>query len=122
METLIVLMLLVAAPALSQTVEYTQCAVRMELDNGQKMPVEENAVTVLDTGKEFVIHSNRYPYRNSASGPLVKSIMLEGYRIESSAQHPITGQIFAKTNKPIPGFKQSYAVLMDGGLMQVLCN
>lgn len=57
MKSLIVLML-AALPAIAQSVEYTQCDIRIELDNGEK----------------------------------------------------------------VPGYKQSYAVWMDGGLMQMLCN
>lgn len=122
MKSLIVLML-VALPAMSQSVEYTQCDIRIELDTGEKMPVEENTLRVTDLGDEYVVHSKEHPYVSQPSGKLVHRVTVgDGVVIERSEANIQNGFVYARSNVKVPGYKQSYAVWMDGGLMQMLCN
>ena len=122
MKSLIVLML-VALPAMAQSVEYTQCDIRIELDTGEKLPIEENALRVTDLGHEYVVHSVKHPYVNQPSGELVHRVAVgDGVVIERSEPNEQNGFIYARSNVKVPGYKQSYAVWMDGGLMQMLCN
>lgn len=120
MKTLIPLLLALAVPAAHAAVNYEHCDVRMEYDNGYKDPVQEDAVRVVDHRDSYVVYGAHGKVSNS--GQLVVSTMVDGVLIERSTPHPDTGMVFARSDKKVPGYKQSYAVWMEGGLLQMLCN
>ena len=119
MKILMSLMLALVVPV-HAAVNYQHCDVRMEYDNGYKDPVQEDAVRVTDRGTSYVVYGARGKVNDS--GPLVDSVMVDDVLIERSAPQPKTGLVFARANKKVPGYQQSYAVWMEGGLLQILCN
>lgn len=103
MKILIAMVLALAVPAAHAAVDYRHCDVR-----------------VVDYGQSYVVYGARGKVNNS--GPMISVTLVDGVRIEHSAPHPDTGMVFARSDKKVPGYQQSYAVWMEGGLLQMLCN
>lgn len=120
MKTLIAVVLALAVPVAQAAIEYRHCDVRMDYDNGFKDKVLQDAVRVVDHGASYVVYGARGKVNHS--GPMISTTLVDGVRIEHSAPHPDTGMVFARSDKKVPGYRQSYAVWMEGGLLQMLCN